>query len=168
MLQTGLAACALAISMAQPALATDVQIAPGLSLPPMDPVRGKELFASKGCVVCHQVHGVGGTDAASLDAATMPAMMSPFDFFATMWQGAEGMIAMQKSEIGAQVQFNGQDLADIIAFVHNKAVQQTFSEADIPESIRKLMAEGEDAGSGMQMNMDQMKKMMEPSKKTSP
>lgn len=33
-------------------------ISPGLMIPPMDPAKGKLLFASKDCVVCHSINGV--------------------------------------------------------------------------------------------------------------
>ncbi|MFC2967966.1 c-type cytochrome [Acidimangrovimonas pyrenivorans] len=114
---------------------------PGLFMPRMDPVAGRHLFASKGCVVCHSINGVGGTDAPKLDASTMKMPMDPFDFAAKMWHGAPAMIAMQNSELGAQIQFTGQELADIIAFVHSPAEQKKFSEADIPENIKKHMEE---------------------------
>lgn len=127
-------------------------VAPGLVLPRMNPQNGKLLFASKGCVVCHQVNGIGGTDAASLDVKTMAPVMSPFDFFASMWLGAEPMINMQKNELGGQIELTGQDLADIVAFVHNRATQQTFSEKDIPENIKKLMQKDESSGSGSMMD----------------
>jgi len=112
---------------------------PDLAMPAMDPVRGKQLFASKGCVVCHSINGVGGTDAPNLDASTMTPRMNPFDFFAKMWHGAEPMIIMQRSEIGQQIEFTGQDLADIVSFVHDAAVQKTFSETDIPAAIKAYM-----------------------------
>jgi cytochrome c len=131
-------------SAARTAMAANLpeQIAPGLILPAMNPVRGKMLFASKGCVVCHSINGVGGTDAPKLDASTMAPQMNPFDFFAKMWRGAEPMIAMQHGELGHQIEFTGQDLADIVAFVHNAQVQKTFTEDDIPANIKKHM-EGE-------------------------
>ena len=118
-------------------------IAPGMSLPRMDPQNGKKLFASKGCVVCHSINGVGGTDAAALDASTMDPVMTPFEFFAKMWFGAEPMIAMQQEELGYQVEFTGDELADIIAFVHNRGLQRTFSEKDIPDDIKELMEHDE-------------------------
>jgi hypothetical protein len=124
------------------------QVAPGLVLPPMDPVRGKTLFASKGCVVCHSINKVGGSDASALDASTMAPMMNPFDFAADMWRGAAPMIMMQREELGAQIEFTGQDLADIVAFVHNRAVQQTFSAREIPPEIKKLMNEPGEGGAG--------------------
>ena len=123
-----------------------MQIAPGLIMPAMDAVRGKRLFASKGCVVCHSVNGVGGTDAPKLDASTMKPMMNPFDFFARMWRGAEPMIAMQKNEIGHQIEFTGQDLADIVAFAHNPRVQKTFSSGDIPAEVMEHMEGDEEEG----------------------
>ncbi|MCC0025198.1 MAG: cytochrome c [Hyphomicrobiaceae bacterium] len=121
---------------------TGTSISPGLVIPPMDPVAGKNLFASKSCVVCHSVNGVGGTDAPPIDATAMENPMSPFDFFAKMWNHAYGMIAMQEDEIGEQITFeNGQQLADIIAFLHDAEVQKTFTEGDIPPDVAAHMDE---------------------------
>jgi cytochrome c len=115
-----------------------------LLLPVMNPERGRKLFASKGCVVCHSIHGVGGTDAPSLDWSTMKGPMNPFDFSARMWHGAPEMIAMQQHELGHQIQFTGEELADIIAFAHSPAEQRKFSKKDIPANIRKLMEHDKD------------------------
>lgn len=112
---------------------------PGLMMPSMDSTRGRKLFASKGCVVCHSVNGVGGEDAPPLDAATMPGPMNPFEFTAKMWRGAEAMIYVQREELGEQIEFTGDELADIIAFVHNPQEQKKFTEADIPPRIKNLM-----------------------------
>ena len=110
----------------------------GMLLPFMSPAKGRKLFASKGCVVCHSINGVGGEDAPALDAATM-GIMNPFDFAAKMWRGAATMIAVQEDELGEQIEFNGEELANIIAFVHSAEEQKKFSKADIPERITKLM-----------------------------
>ena len=136
-------------------------MSPGLMMPSMDATSGRKLFASKGCVVCHSVNGIGGTDAAPLDASTMPEMTNPFDFVANMWRGAEPMIVLQQEELGGQVEFTGQELSDIIAFLHHEAEQKKFSEADIPPNIKAAMAkmeqgedeekEGEDGMGKMQM-----------------
>jgi len=109
----------------------------GLLIPPFDAAAGRKLFASKGCVVCHSVNGVGGTDAADLSAANMEHPMDVFDFSAKMWMGAPAMIAMQEQELGAQIEFTGQELANIIAFIHNADEQKKFSRADIPPDIQK-------------------------------
>ena len=111
----------------------------GLLLPIMNPAHGRVLFASKGCVVCHSINGVGGKDAPALDASTMTGPMNPFDFAAKMWQGAAAMIKMQQHELGKQIEFSGAELADIIAFAHDAKEQKKFSKADIPQKIKKLM-----------------------------
>ncbi|MDX8482880.1 c-type cytochrome [Mesorhizobium sp. VK24D] len=128
-------------------------MSPGLIVPTMNPSNGRKLFAEKGCVVCHSINGVGGDDAAALDASTMPPMMNPFEFTAQMWAGAAAMIEMQKQELGEQIQFTGQELADIIAFVHDADEQKKLSEADIPPKIKKLMHSDTEGGH----EMNQMK-----------
>ncbi|MFZ5790106.1 MAG: c-type cytochrome [Pseudomonadota bacterium] len=133
---------------------------PDLMMPSMDAARGRKLFASKGCVVCHSVNGIGGTDGAPLDASNMAGMTNPFDFVANMWRGAEPMIALQEDELGGQVEFTGQELGDIIAFLHHEAEQKKFSNADIPPNIEaameKMEGEGEQNG-GDQGEMGGMK-----------
>lgn len=111
----------------------------GLVLPKMDSQRGKVLFASKGCVVCHSINGVGGTDAAALDASTMDPARNPFEFFARMWLGAEPMIVMQAERMGQQMELTAEELGDIVAFIHDEAMQKTFSDKDIPDEIEDLM-----------------------------
>ena len=111
----------------------------GMLLPFMSPARGRKLFASKGCVVCHSINGIGGVDAPALDSSTMQPIMDPFDFAAKMWRGAGTMIAMQEDELGEQIEFTGAELADIIAFVHSSSEQKNFTKADIPPRIAKLM-----------------------------
>jgi len=119
-----------------------------LLMPRMDSRRGRKLFASKGCVACHAINGVGGHDASPLDAHTMDRFMNPFEFAAKMWRMAPVMIAAQKEGLGYQIQFTGDELADIIAFVHDDEEQHEFSEADITPRVRKMMnhSHGEPGG----------------------
>ena len=131
----------------------------GLMMPSMDAANGRKLFASKGCVVCHEVNGIGGTDAAPLDATTMSEMTNPFDFVANMWRGAQPMIELQGEELGGQVEFTGQELADIIASLHDPAEQKIFSQSDIPQDIQAAMAKMEQGGTedGNEDGMNNMK-----------
>lgn len=123
-----------------------------LALPQMDPARGRKLFAEKGCVVCHSINGIGGEDALRLDASTMSPMMNPFEFAARMWRGAEAMVMMQRDELGDQVVLSGQELADIIAFVHSHKEQAKFSEADVPENIMELIEHEHGGGAHGEMH----------------
>ena len=117
----------------------------GLMMPTMNAARGRELFASKGCVVCHSINGVGGEDAPMLDAEFMDEVMNPFEFAARMWRGAGAMVALQEDELGGQIDLTGEELADIIAFVHDAAEQTRFSMSDVPEEIEEMMHhEGEE------------------------
>jgi cytochrome c len=118
----------------------------GLMMPKMDPAKGRQLFATKGCVVCHAVNGIGGQDAPPLDASTMPLPMDPFEFAARMWRGAEAMIVLQRDELGEQIELNGRELADIIAFAHNEKEQKKFAERDIPQKVRRLIDHSEKEG----------------------
>ena len=110
-----------------------------LLFPIMNPERGKRLYVSKGCVACHAINGVGGHDAPNLDAHSMMPYMNPFEFAAKMWRGAAAMIAAQEGAFDEQIQFTGQELADIIAFAHDHEAQHAFTEADLTAEARKMM-----------------------------
>jgi hypothetical protein len=128
--------------MDQGMMGQDMPMMPGmqrLMMPQMDPVRGRKLFASKGCVACHAINGVGGHDATPLDAHTMQQVMNPFDLAAKMWSMAPAMIYAQEEGLGEQILFTGDELAHIIAFIHHDDEQHHFSEADITPEVRKMM-----------------------------
>ena len=144
------------MSISTPALATSdsmgasgSMMATGLVLPSMNAANGRLLYASKGCVVCHSINGVGGEDAPMLDAEFMDEPMNPFDFAANMWRGAETMVEMQREELGDVIDISGQELADIIAFVHDPDEQALFTGEEIPADMKALMehadTEAEDA-----------------------
>ncbi len=110
-----------------------------LRMPVMDAVRGRTLFVSKGCVACHSINGVGGHDAVNLDAHTMEPVMNPFEFAAKMWRMGPVMIQAQEEALGEQILFTGDELADIIAFVHNDEEQHKFTQADVTPEARRMM-----------------------------
>jgi mono/diheme cytochrome c family protein len=116
------------------------RLSAGLIIPRMDAVAGRSLFASKGCVVCHSINGVGGEDAPPLDAEYMDTPMNPFEFAARMWRGAEAMVILQREELGDVIELTGEELAAIIAFVHDADEQATFSEQELPEHIADLVS----------------------------
>ncbi len=110
-----------------------------LAMPMMNAERGMSLFASKGCVACHAVNGIGGHDAKNLDAHSMEQVMNPFDFVAKMWRMAPAMIYAQQEVYGDQILFTGEEIADIIAFVHDDEQQHKFNATMIPKKIVKSM-----------------------------
>lgn len=111
----------------------------GENIATMDGERGKALFAERGCVVCHAVNSVGGTSGPSLDASNMNIPREPFEFFARMWRGADAMLALQQADLGYQIDFTGQDIADIYAFVQDGEIQERFTQDDLPEHIRNII-----------------------------
>lgn len=114
---------------------------PQLVMPGADAARGRALFVRKGCVACHAINEIGGTTGPPLDVEFAPDEVDPLDFVARMWRGAEAMVFMQQSLFGAQLDFSGQELADMIAFAHGPKEQQKFSEADVPPALRRLVRE---------------------------
>ncbi len=145
--KTSIAAAALALTLfTAPAFADHVdssKAAAGhgmrLVMPLMNPERGRKIFVSKGCVACHAINGVGGHDAPAMDAHQMDKLMNPFDFAAKMWNHAPAMIAAQEDAFGEQVYFTGEELADMIAFIHDDGAQHSFGEKDMTAKARKMM-----------------------------
>lgn len=117
---------------------------PGLILPSFDAALGRELFGSKGCVVCHSVNGIGGEDAQPFAVEYMDEVMNPFEFAARMWRGAGVMIELQEEELGGQIDLTGEELAAIIAFMHDSEEQARFSMDDLPHEIEDLIEAHED------------------------
>jgi len=101
--------------------------------------RGMELFVEKGCVACHAVSGVGGHDAAALDAHDLDEFVNPFDLVAKMWMMAPSMIAAQEEAFGGQILFTGNELSDIIAFLQDDVQQQQFTEHNLTEEAIVMM-----------------------------
>jgi mono/diheme cytochrome c family protein len=112
-----------------------------LALAEGDAARGRALFVSKGCIACHTINEIGGTTGPPLDVEFAPDEVDPLDFVARMWRGAEAMVSMQQSLFGAQLDFTGAELADIIAFAHDPGEQRKFSEADVPPPMKRLIFE---------------------------
>jgi len=121
---------------------TETNRATRLAFPMMNADIGKRTFVEKGCVACHAVNGVGGHDAPAMDAHQNMEYVNPFDFAARMWNHAPGMIAAQEEAFDEQVSLTGDDLANIIAFVHDDKAQHTFSDKDLTAKARKMMDHG--------------------------
>ena len=56
-----------------------------------------------------------------------------------MWRGAEAIVGLHRDELGDVIELDGEEVAAIIAFVHDAEEQAKFSEADIPDGIATMM-----------------------------
>jgi len=101
-----------------------------------DPQSGKELFVSKGCVICHSVNGIGGRAALPLDAPPDGRDIDPMVFAAAMWAGASAMLSLQYLELGYQIGLSGEELRNLAAFASDLNIQIEFSLDDVPADIR--------------------------------
>lgn len=117
----------------------DLLVDIGLVVPEMDSARGADVFMQKGCVVCHSINGVGGEIGPSFDADAMPRPMNAFEFAARMWRGAPAMSQMQEDLLGEMIALDGQELADIVAFVHDAEAQSGVTVSDVPAEFIDLI-----------------------------
>jgi len=110
------------------------------AMPAMNAERGRILFATKGCVVCHSVNGVGAFVGPSLDWSNMPQPLDAFGFIARMWRGSASMAIMQEEMFGDVIDLTGQDLVDLVAFAHDREEQKKLKYEQIPKKIRDIMS----------------------------
>lgn len=107
-------------------------------VPMMDSAKGQRLFVDKGCVLCHSVNGVGGKAGPALDVPDSVRYVDLLDFMARMWRGSFAMIELQGMELGYQLDFSGEELGHIAAFLADHDVQERFGEQDVPDLIRDM------------------------------
>ena len=114
---------------------------PGLvaEFPVVDPARGRALFVTKGCVVCHSVNGVGGLAAPPLEADGPSSTVDIAGFAARMWRGAGPMVWLQTLELGYQVELTGEDIAHLAGFVQDVGEQALFTEDSLPDYVRESL-----------------------------
>ena len=98
------------VSAAREGAGAPQQVIPGT------PERGAQLFAAKGCVVCHQVGGKGGQVGPPLGQPGHHLSLTRFA--ALMWNHGPAMWAKMR-ERGIQVPWlKGQEMADILAYLY--------------------------------------------------
>lgn len=109
-----------------------------LTIPIIDPKRGRELFVTRGCVLCHAINNTGGRGGPPLDRIGDGKGADILDFTARMWRGAYAMIELQNMELGYQLDFSGEELGHIIAFLYDKSERSRFSGSDVPDLIKDM------------------------------
>lgn len=108
-----------------------------MGLPPSDPLRGKRLFVTKGCFICHAVNGVGGTVAPPLDAPPDGRIVDPMVFAAAMWRGAAAMLSLELLELGYQIDLSGDEFRDLAAFASDPKTQAGFTLEGMSEFMQE-------------------------------
>ena len=106
-------------------------------IPLIDAERGRRLFITKGCFICHSVKGVGGKAAPALDAPSGSRQIDVLDFVARMWKGAPLMFELQAMELGYRIELTREEIADLAGFVGDARAQQGFAKEEIPEVVRE-------------------------------
>lgn len=86
----------------------------------------------------------------------MDEFMNPFDLAAKMWMMAPYMIAAQEEALGEQIYFTGEELADIIAFLHDDVQQHEFSEHNLTEEALSMMDHGHGEASGVEEHEEEI------------
>ena len=105
-------------------------------LPMVDAEKGRRLFVTKGCVLCHAVNGIGGIAAPALDADGGGEQLDLMNFVVRMWNGAQAMIELQAFELGYQIELTGEEIGHLAAFASSPHAQRSFAMQDIPDTMR--------------------------------
>lgn len=101
---------AFLIGPKRPPLPTDPVSLPG------DPTRGEQLFSSKHCAGCHRPDETGRTLGPDLSSGTW--YNTSTELAAVMWNHGPGMIEAIKSMRLEVPRFEGNELADILAYLY--------------------------------------------------
>jgi len=95
------------------------------SIPPTaigNAARGKEVWTSKGCVMCHSFGGSGGKDAPALDYMSGDlSVQSIAGMSGTIWNHVPGMLPRFREEKIPFPTISPDEMADLIAYLHSGA-----------------------------------------------
>jgi cytochrome c2 len=82
---------------------------------PGSPARGEKVFASKGCIQCHSVRGIGGHIGPDLDKADLHRSVT--EVAGLMWNHEPAMWTKMQTLGIALPQFSDQEVSDLIAYL---------------------------------------------------
>jgi mono/diheme cytochrome c family protein len=83
---------------------------------PGSPLEGSRLFAEKGCLGCHAVHGAGGTAGPDLGRGILNRPL--LEIAAVMWNHAPGMEHVFQEKRVARPTFEPPQMASLLAFLY--------------------------------------------------
>lgn len=88
------------------------------ALLPANPRRGWDLFQQKGCISCHAIRGKGGTVGPDL-SSDRPLPRTLTQMAGRMWNHSPEMWTTMKAKGIERPTFEGQEMADLIAFLYS-------------------------------------------------
>lgn len=102
-------------------------------LQPPDPNDGRELFFEKGCSSCHGPSGGGTAFGPDLRSATQQLRVS--EIAGTLWNHSSQMAAVMRARGIAFPRFEGNEMADVIAFLYYLRFYDTGGDARAGEAV---------------------------------
>ena len=86
--------------------------------PTQNALAGSRVFGSKGCVRCHAIGGLGGTEGP--DLARTPRSRTFYDLGAAMWNHLPRMVQRMEQLAVEQPRLNEREAGDLIAFLYSQ------------------------------------------------
>jgi mono/diheme cytochrome c family protein len=83
---------------------------------------GKKLFTKKGCILCHQIGGVGGVLGPSLDAVGQTG--APINLAAAMWNHGPAMAEAMRAQGIERPHLSASELRDLVAYLRAAAPER--------------------------------------------
>jgi mono/diheme cytochrome c family protein len=102
-------------------------------LQPPDPNTGRELFLAKGCANCHAPSGSGTRFGPNLRGATQQLRVS--EIAGALWNHSSQMAAAMRTRGIAFPQFQGNEMADVIAFLYYMRFYDAGGDAQAGEAV---------------------------------
>jgi mono/diheme cytochrome c family protein len=84
---------------------------------------GKKLFTKKGCILCHQIGGVGGVLGPTLDAVGQTG--APINLAATMWNHGPAMAEAMRAQRIERPHLSASELRDLVAYLRAAAPERS-------------------------------------------
>ncbi len=85
---------------------------------PGNPREGKQVFASKGCIKCHAVKGVGGKEAEDLGRRAKTFYKSLTQIVSVMWNKGPAVLGKMSQTQWGIPKFTPKEMADLIAYLY--------------------------------------------------
>jgi mono/diheme cytochrome c family protein len=138
-LATGIAVLIVMVSSMRGVVAADE-----LFTPTEDPVSGARLFQTKGCVRCHAINGVGGTEGPDLGQTARP--LSFYELAAAMWNHLPQMATRLWSSPSSATEkpyMTPNEMSDLAAFLYTPrgASERLPGEPGEPRRGERLIAD---------------------------